>query len=399
MISASPVDEMNEIIVPGSRAPPMVQEPFPEEENVPALRRAIGVVRSKWRLAVSVAAIIFAAVSGAGLLIPRSQYAEATLIIHPAGENLTEPGDVQSSAPPDTSAIDTEVEVIRSPAIAEAVAKKLELYKDPAFGGFAAAAPSDELMRTVVSAIEADSRIRRIGLTYVVQVGFLASTTARAKWIADEIIDTYMARKLNEKLAAVARADRELDATLGGLRDHAAQAESRVEDYEAQTNLLGANGTSLTETELSALNQEIADAQADSAEKHARLGAALSQARSGGGGSDVGATLASNTIAALRQKEADVSANLAQLQYPNFVRNTRRCKKAQAELQDITQPAQVRNGSNPVQSAGGRGRRGTEGSLSSRQPPADRGQARREQSLSCRIAHPPAGGRFLEKDL
>jgi len=325
---------MNEIIVPGPPNLPMVQGPFPEEENVPALRRAIGVVRSKWRLWVSVTAVTFAAVAGAGLLIPRSQYAEATLIIHPAGENLTEPGDVQSSAPPDTSAIDTEVEVIRSPAIAEAVANKLKLYKDPAFGGFAAAAPSDELMRTVVSAIEANSRIRRIGLTYVVQVGFLASTTARAKWIADEIVDTYMARKLSAKFAAVARADRELDATLGGLRDQAAQAESRVEDYEARTNLLGANGTSLTETELSALNQEIANAQADSAEKQARLGTALSQARSGGGGSDVGATLASNTIAALRQKEADVSANLAQLNV-QFRPDYPAVKKAQAELLDI----------------------------------------------------------------
>ena len=312
----------------------MVPGPFPEEENVPALRGAIGVVRSKWRLAVSVAAITCVAVAGVGLLIPRSQYAEATLIVHPAGENLTEPGDVQSSAPPDTSAVDTEVEVMRSPAIAEAVARKLELYKDPAFGGFAAATPSDELMRTVVSAIEADSRIRRIGLTYVVQVGFLASNTARAKWIADNIVATYMARKLNGKLTAVARADRELDATLGGLRDQAVQAESRVEDYEAQTNLLGANGTSLTETELSALNQESADAQADSAEKHARLGAALSQARSGGGGSDVGATLASNTIAALRQKEADVSANLAQLQ-TEFRPEYPAVQKAQAELQDL----------------------------------------------------------------
>jgi polysaccharide biosynthesis transport protein len=325
---------MNEIIVPGSQDTPMVQGPFPEEEDVPALLRVIGVVRSKWRLGLSVAAIVFAGVLGASSLIPQSQYAEATLIIHPASGNLTESGDAQSAPAPDTSAVDTEVEVIRSPAVAEAVARKLELYKDSAFGGSAAATPSDELMRRVVSAVEANSRIRRIGLTYVVQVGFLASTTARAKWIADEIIDTYMARKLNGKLTAVARADRELDATLGGLRDQAVQAESRVEDYEAQTNLLGANGTSLTETELSALNQKIADAQADSAEKYARLGAALSQARSGGGGADVGATLASNTIASLRQKEADVSANVAQLNI-QFRPDYPAVKKAQAELQDI----------------------------------------------------------------
>ncbi len=326
---------MNELVLPGSGVHPFEHGQLQQRERgIATMRRGVGVVLSKWRLAVLVAAITFVVVVGIGLLVPRQQFAEATLIIHPVGGNLAQPESSQSTLPPDTSAIDTEVELIRSAAIAEASARKLALYKDPEFGGTPSTTPTDEVIRHVVSAVEANSRIRRIGLTYVVQVGFLASTTAKAKQIADGIVDAYMSRKLDEKLDQVARANRDLGATLGGLRDQALLTESRVEAYEAQNNLLGANGTSLTEAELSALNQQIAGAQADSAEKNARLATALAQAQSGSGGSDVGATLASNTIGALRQKEADASAKLAVLN-TQFRPDYPLVKKASAELQDI----------------------------------------------------------------
>jgi capsular exopolysaccharide synthesis family protein len=327
---------MNELVLPpGSGVHSFVNGQLqPRERGIVSVRRAIGVVQSKWRLAALSAAITFVVVAAGGLLMPRQQYAEATLIIHPVSGSLAQPENPQSAMPPDTSAIDTEVEVLRSAGIAQSVVRKLKLYEEPEFGGSPATQPNDEAMRRVVAAVEGNSRIRRVGLTYVVQVGFLAATTAKAKWIADGIVDAYMARKLDEKLAEMGRANRDLGATLGGLRDQALQSESRVEAYEAQNNLLGANGTSLTEAELSALNQQIAGAQADSAEKNARLAAALAQARSGSGGSDVGATLASDTIGALRQKEADSSAALARLN-TEFRPDYPLVKKASAELQDI----------------------------------------------------------------
>jgi capsular exopolysaccharide synthesis family protein len=298
------------------------------------MRRAFGVLRSKWRLASAAAVLAFAVVAGIGAFVPRQQYAEAMLIIHPVSGEISQPENPQTAIPPDTSAIDTEVEVLRSAEIAQAVVRKLRLYADPDFSGAPAAKPTDEAMRRAVPIVEGNSRIRRIGLTYVIQVGFLASTTAKAKWIADGIVDAYMARKLDEKLSEMGRANHDLGATLGGLRDQALEAASRVETYEAQNNLLGTNGTSLTEAELSALNQQIAGAQADSAEKNARLATALAQARRGSGGSDVGATLTSDTIGSLRQKEADSSAALARLN-TEFRPDYPLVKKASAELQDI----------------------------------------------------------------
>ena len=294
------------------------------------LRYAVGVLHSRWRLALTVAAFVFAGVALLGFLLPHSRYCQALLIIHPISDNLTQPANEQAALPPDTSAIDTEVEVLRSPAVAEDVVKKLRLYQDPEFGGSGKAGMTGEGLRRATAAVESRSTIRRIGLTYAVQVGFAASTIPKAKMIVDGIIDVYLARKLDQKLSAVLQANRDLGATLGGLRQQALEAESRVERYKADNHLLGAGGTASTETELATLDQQISGARADAAEKQAMLAAATSRSQDNIGGSDAG----TNTIGSLRQKEADVSATLSQLT-TEFRSDYPLVKKTQAELDNI----------------------------------------------------------------
>ena len=281
-----------------------------------------------------------AAAAALALLLPHNYYCQALLIIHPLADNPAQPANEQAMLPPDTSAIDTEVEVLRSPRIAETVVKKLGLYRDAEFGGSPNAGLSEAGLRKAVAAVEDRSTIRRVGLTYAVQVGFTAHSVATATRIANAIVDAYLSRKLDEKLAAVTQANRELGATLGGLRQQALDAESRVERYKAQNDLLGADATASTETELSTLDQQVSDARADSAEKQARVSAALAQAQNAIGGSDAGTTLASNTIGALRQKEADVSATLSQLS-TEFRPDYPLVKKSQAELQNIRSEIQT----------------------------------------------------------
>jgi polysaccharide biosynthesis transport protein len=327
---------MSSLVLRDAGVPAPIAPRFPTPGSTHTwLHQTVGTFQSKWKLALVTAAVAFTLIAGAGFLMPRSQYAEATLVVHPAGsDNPAQPDVQQSSLPPDTSAIDTEVEVLRSAAVAQTVATNLKLYLDPEFGGSATTRPIDPAMKNVIAAVEAHSRIRRIGLTYVVQVGFLASTSDKAKLIGNGIVDAYLTRKLGQKVAAISLANRDLGSTLGALRLQATETQAQVEQYEAQNHLLGPNGTSLIETELSNLNQQIAQAQADAAEKQARLGAAEGQAKSGTGGSDVGATLASQTIGALRQKEAETSAQLSQLQ-TEFRSDYPAVQKTQAQLDDI----------------------------------------------------------------
>ena len=152
--------------------------------------------------------------------------------------------------------------------------------------------------------------------------------------IANAIMDTYLQRQLNEKLTAVTRANTELGASLEKMRQDAEAAEARVQEYKNAHGLLSAEGATMAEQEVSTLNQQVAIAKADHAEKAARLAAALAQLHNGNSGADVGAALGSDTIKELRKKEAETSIRLAQLK-TDFKPEYPEVKRTQAQLDDI----------------------------------------------------------------
>lgn len=325
---------MNNLLLEHHGSNALLDPQFDHRENaLSGLRHAVGVVAGNWRLAIFTALVIFGVIVGAALVMPGSHYAQALIVLHPDQNNLALPSAPQSAAlPPDTSAVDTEVEVIRSPTVAAGVVRKLKLYQDPEFGGEEGAKPTFANVHKAANIVMDSSRIRRVGLTYAVQVGFVASSTDKAQHIADAIVSTYMSQKLNQKLAEVQRANKDLGDALGGLRQRALDAETRMQEYMTAHNLLDTRSTSLAEGVLSTLNQQVADAQAETTEKRARVVEANAQQDIGG--SDVGDTLASRTLGVLRQKEAEAAANVAQLEtqfrpgYPDVI-------KARAQLHDI----------------------------------------------------------------
>jgi capsular exopolysaccharide synthesis family protein len=123
------------------------------------------------------------------------------------------------------------------------------------------------------------------------------------------------------------------------MREDAEQAEARVQQYKNEHGLFSAEGATMAEQEVSTLNQQIAIAKADAAEKAARYAAAQRQLRDGSGGADVGAALGSETIRELRKKEAELSVKLAQLQtdftpaYPEVKRTAAQLKDVRAQIQ------------------------------------------------------------------
>lgn len=345
-----------------------------------SLRYLIGVILSRaWR-AIAVGAILFLVVVGIASQIPKTYFAEGAVLIQPSRANLAKVQQSEQGPPPDTSAIDTEVEVLRSRALAEDVANKLKLYDDPEFNS---ALTSDEPIRLnwnwpiraklelpfswkwvpqlswfipadtnastdvdptrtdnsrwisrTTNAVMRNTFVRRVGLTYVVRVGFTSGDPDKAQKIANEVIDSYMARQLDQKVTLVSRANSELDQSVAKLRQEAIEAEAHAQEYKNEHNLLSAQGATMAEAEVSNLNQQIAQAKAERAEKEARALTALAQVRRGSGGADIGAALGSDTIRELRTKEAETSVQLAQLSV-RFKDDYPEVKRAQAQLNDI----------------------------------------------------------------
>ena len=366
-------------IVPYDFEPPATTElqARPSQNERFSLRYIVGVILSRaWR-AAGVGLLLFLLVIGVVSQIPRTYFAEGAVLIQPRRTNLTRVQQPDQVLPPDTSAIDTEVEVLRSRALTEEVVRRLKLYDDPEFNSaltvdepavfywdwpieFAIDLPfswsslwpfnaepevpegtdnSIWIDRTVM-AVQQNTFIRRVGLTYVVRIGFGSHSPERAQMIADEFITAYMDRQLNEKVLLVERANGDLDGSIAKLRQEAIDAESSAQEYKNRFNLTSIEGTTMAEAEVSNLNRQIAEARADRAEKDARVAEALAQVRRGGGGADTNAALTSDTIRELRTREAEKSVQLAQLTV-RFKDDYPEVKRTQAELNDVREQIQT----------------------------------------------------------
>lgn len=304
------------------------------------LRETLGVFLRRAWLALAAGAVVFAVVLAVVLHMTPQYTSVGSVLIDPHRQNLTQAEPAQSGMPPDTSAVDTQVEVLRSRALAEAVVRQLKLYNDPEFNselkGVAGniANPSVRVVGKVTEAVEARTQVRRSGLTYVIQVAFTSRSPAKAAAIVNSFMSLYMSRQLEAKSNAIVQANRDLGPNIERLRADAEAAQAKVQEYKTANNLLSAEGATMAEQEVSTLNDQIARAKADAAEKRARLNAALEQIRSGGGGQDVGAALGSDTVHELRKREADLSTRLAQLR-TDFKSDYPDVQRTQNELNDV----------------------------------------------------------------
>src|SRR6267154_1223513 len=124
-------------IVPYGMDLPAVPEPHAHDHRRAegsSLRYFVGILLSRARLAIGVGIATLVLVTVIGSQIPRSSYAEGSLLIQPRRATLAQAQQQpQNMLPPDTSAVDTEVELLRSRAVAETVVRKLKLYADPDF--------------------------------------------------------------------------------------------------------------------------------------------------------------------------------------------------------------------------------------------------------------------------
>jgi succinoglycan biosynthesis transport protein ExoP len=263
---------MNNLIPIAHELPAHPGQAFrPIEPERMHLRQMFGIILQRAKLGLGVAALVFVLVFTAFAIKTPTYAAMGSIVVDPKQTNLAQPNPQTSYAPPDTSAVDTEVEVLRSPALAEAVVRRLKLWNDPEFnpamkpGLFGlvpayppVANPDARLLARTTNALRGHMWARRAGLTYVVEVGATSTSSQKAAMLANTILDTYLDRQLDQKLGAITRANRELGLSLEKMRQDAETAEARVQQYKNAHGLFSAEGATMAEQEVSTLNQQVA---------------------------------------------------------------------------------------------------------------------------------------------
>jgi exopolysaccharide transport family protein len=320
------------------------------DENSISIDTIVAAFRRHLKLFVIVLAATFGAAAILTLQQTPKYTASARIVIDQRKRDIVKDQAVVSDLPADSATVDTETEILRSRSLAEKVAELTNR-----FDSTNARAPHPSFLRSIIDQVapgilkKPDQRlvrerivddllgsldVARVGDTFMIEVSYSATDPETAADTANAFAKAYIDDQLNAKYSLTQQASEWLNSKLVVLRKQADEADAAVQSYKAAHNLISAQGSTIAEQEVSGLDQQLAIARADQAEKEARLSTARAQLKRGSTGEDVGAALDSPVIQQLRQQRAGVSQKVADLEgrygerHPDLL-------KARRELVDI----------------------------------------------------------------
>jgi uncharacterized protein involved in exopolysaccharide biosynthesis/Mrp family chromosome partitioning ATPase len=251
--------------------------------------------------------------------------ARESIYTRPASSGLGE----GAAALPDAETIASQVEIIGSSDNLREVARRLDLASRDGFGAAGETSMLGNLMilaglksdptlapveERVLEALQERLRIFQVDGSRVIVVRFAADDPELAASVANAIADVYIAAQEQAKRMADADASEWLEPEIESLRGRVREAEERVAAYRGQAGLLvGQNNLALPTQELAELSSELTRARADRSAAEARA-AAIREAMAGNGSIEtMPAVLASPMVQRLRESQARIEAELADL--------------------------------------------------------------------------------------
>lgn len=302
------------------------------ELDVGTLSRALW--RRAWLLALLAVLAALGAYVGLGFIDPLYT-ADARILIEERESPLSRTRD-QSAEPAldfDESAIQSQVEVLKSRQIANAVIDKLDLTRRPEFDPARqpsvfksllvvlglAKHPADSTIRQRVI----DSYLERLSVypvqkSRVIGVEFSAPDPVLAAEVANAIAEGFVELQQDAKRQSAIAATEWLQQEIERLRSRVAEAEQAVADYRATHGLFdveqrGVESGNLSTQQLGDLNAELARARAARAEAEARADLVQTLLNEGGALDASEEVLNSQLIQRLRERQGALRAQIAEL--------------------------------------------------------------------------------------
>jgi polysaccharide biosynthesis transport protein len=231
----------------------------------------------------------------------------------------------------EAAAVESQVEVLKSEAIAEAVVKENRLTEDPDIVGpanglwgivkaaiFGAPPPEvrseTELTKRAIGAVMGGVSARRTGLTYVIEVGFQSRSPDGAARIANAVVEAYIRDQLDAKLQATRRTSAWLQNQIADLKVKLSLADRAVVDFKEKNNMISADGRLVNEQQVAELSSQLVGAKKRTADAQSRVDRVQSILR-GDVVDTVNATVADSlnnaVVTKLREKYLDDAAKEA----------------------------------------------------------------------------------------
>ena len=182
------------------------------------LRAFVGALRRQYRIILYTFLVVFSVASLALIFVTPKYRASALIFVNPEVKSILEPGS-QPSGPlvSENARVDSEVEILRSSAVAVAVIRDKELYLDSQFGpsprlgqkmasfvgiAHASTLTDDQMIARTLANFDQAITVQRKGLTFMISVAAWAQSAGGAANIANAMAQTYIDQQVAAKVSA-----------------------------------------------------------------------------------------------------------------------------------------------------------------------------------------------------
>jgi succinoglycan biosynthesis transport protein ExoP len=256
-----------------------------------AVHFVIGFVRRQYLVIITTALFMVAASILYLHIAPPIYTAQVQILLPNPRTGFVQQQSLVPDPAIDLSQIETQLQIIKSRAIAIAVIDELKLTDDPDLSkptpwllsymlwvrSWTSPAPEHskseapgQLSDNLIAAFQDRITATRAGLSNVIEVGFASSSPIRAAAIANAIANAYIADQMNAKVETNRNATSWMREKLRDLGDQALATERAVGEYKSQNNI-SPGGKPIDDLQIAELNNRLLTARAQTSEALARL--------------------------------------------------------------------------------------------------------------------------------
>jgi succinoglycan biosynthesis transport protein ExoP len=304
--------------------------------------RLLASARRQWRVVV-IAAVAAVAAGFIYVLTAVPQYTSSIeLLIDTNNKKIVDQLSLVSGVADDDASILSQVELLKSDRIAQAVADKLDLVDNEHFMEAKANPLSlaigavrtvldfrswfkssdqtedrDRLMRSAVGKLTDNLDVSRVGRTYVLSVSYTSPDPTLAAVVVRQYGEAYLDDQLNSKYEATRRAGDWLQQRIAELKQKSLDTDLAVQKFKQDNQLISTEGSLLSDQQLTQTNAQLIIAQSNLATANAKYSSIKAIIDSGDINSAVTDSLDNQVINTLRGKfveasklESDISRRL-----------------------------------------------------------------------------------------
>lgn len=168
------------------------------------------------------------------LMTPASYTASAQLVIDPKAVQLSREEAREQSGAVEAAQVESQMAVMRSDRIAGIVIKRLNLLTEPMFAAAARSASSPDIaVQTAAAVLTSALSVRRQGLSYVIDVSFMAPDPALAAKVATAVAEAYVEDARNARTGAATVGAEWLERRVAQLRQNMNDAALALQEFKA----------------------------------------------------------------------------------------------------------------------------------------------------------------------